>query len=185
MFRLNRIPRFGRRSRTCGSVGMEKIINGLCRADIHPRNGAQLIDFGCRNSVYCDEFFVQNALALVANALNFIQSRIKRIFCTHAAVIGNRKSVRLIPDTLQNLQCGAAPRKNDGLLPVGQNYFLIFSARPIAGIYDSPYSSKTSSATLSCPLPPSTTNRSGSSANFSSPASVRSNRLERCSRIAR
>lgn len=162
-----------------------KIINGLCRADIHPRNGAQLIDFGCRNSVYCDEFFVQNALALVANALNFIQSRIKRIFCTHAAVIGNRKSVRLIPDTLQNLQCGAAPRKNDGLLPVGQNYFLVFSARPIAGIYDSPYSSKTSSATLSCPLPPSTTNRSGSSANFSSPASVRSNRLERCSRIAR
>ena len=126
MFRLNRIPRFGRRSRAGGSVGMEKIINGLCRADIHPRNGAQLIDFGCRNSVYCDEFFVQNALALVANALDFVQSRIKRIFCTHAAVIGNRKSVRLIPDTLQNLQCGAAPRKNDGLLPVGQNYFLIF-----------------------------------------------------------
>lgn len=133
MFRLNRIPRFGQRSRTCGSVGMEKIINGLCRADIHPRNGAQLIDSGCRNSVYCDEFFVQNALALVANALDFIQSRIKRIFCTHAAVIGNRKSVRLIPDTLQNLQCGAAPRKNDGLLPVGQNYFLIFFGKTYCG----------------------------------------------------
>lgn len=133
MFRLNRIPSFGPTQPHLRIRRMEKIINGLCRADIHPRNGAQLIDFGCRNSVYCDEFFVQNALALVANALDFVQSRIKRIFCTHAAVIGNRKSVRLIPDTLQNLQCGAAPRKNDGLLPVGQNYFLVFFGKTYCG----------------------------------------------------